>query len=221
MAQHALDERHELAATLRTVGPGAPTLCEGWTTSELAAHLLLRERSLTDMAGRLPVQRFRDRAEKHLRDVIAAQPYRQIVDEFERGASWPAPAAVWSLPPIREGVNLLEYVVHHEDVRRAGPAEPSVAPRLLPVARQVAVWSRLKFAASLTLRAVPVGAELVWPAHGTVVTRRAKHGYPTVTVTGEPVELALVAFGRQRAARVDYDGAPGAVEQLRTAHIAM
>ena len=28
-----------------------------------------------------------------------------------------------------------------------------------------------------------------------------------VTVTGEPLELALLAFGRQRVAQVDYDGA--------------
>lgn len=217
MAQHALDERHELAATLRSAGPAAPTLCEGWTTSELAAHLLLRERSLTEMAGRLPVQSFRDRAEKGMADLIARTPYPQIVDEFDRGPAWPSPAVVWSLPPIREAINLLEYLIHHEDVRRAAS---SWQPRRLPIDRQVAVWSRLRFLAAMTLRTVPVGVELVWPAHGKIVTRRAKHGYPVVTVTGEPAEHAMLAFGRQRAARVDYDGTPAAVEQLRDARLA-
>ena len=37
------DERAALAAALRAAGPGAPTLCEGWTTRDLAAHLWLRE----------------------------------------------------------------------------------------------------------------------------------------------------------------------------------
>src|SRR5262249_60545235 len=33
-----------LCDTLERVGPAAPTLCEGWTTADLAAHLVVRER---------------------------------------------------------------------------------------------------------------------------------------------------------------------------------
>lgn len=36
-------ERYALAATFREVGPGAPTLCAGWRSEDLLAHLVLRE----------------------------------------------------------------------------------------------------------------------------------------------------------------------------------
>ena len=36
-------ERHALAATFREVGPGAPTLCEGWRSEDLLAHAVIRE----------------------------------------------------------------------------------------------------------------------------------------------------------------------------------
>ena len=37
-------ERHALCDLLIEVGPDAPTLCEGWSTFDLAAHLVVRER---------------------------------------------------------------------------------------------------------------------------------------------------------------------------------
>ena len=40
----AARERAALVATLHEVGPDAPTLCGDWTTRDLAAHLILRER---------------------------------------------------------------------------------------------------------------------------------------------------------------------------------
>jgi hypothetical protein len=40
-----------------------------------------------------------------------------------------------------------------------------------------------------------------------------------VTVGGEPVELALVAFGRQRVAQVDYDGSAADVATVSGAKI--
>ena len=32
-------ERQQLADLMASVGPDAPTLCEGWTVRDLAAHL--------------------------------------------------------------------------------------------------------------------------------------------------------------------------------------
>ena len=43
---HARGERTALCDLLDRLGPEAPTLCTGWTTYDLAAHLALRERSL-------------------------------------------------------------------------------------------------------------------------------------------------------------------------------
>nr|BFF25281.1 hypothetical protein GCM10025732_32460 [Glycomyces mayteni] len=36
-------ERRDLCELLAEVGPDAPTMCEGWTALDLAAHLVLRE----------------------------------------------------------------------------------------------------------------------------------------------------------------------------------
>jgi uncharacterized protein (TIGR03085 family) len=44
-------ERASLVETMRSIGPDAPTLCEGWTTRDLAAHLVVRERRLDATPG--------------------------------------------------------------------------------------------------------------------------------------------------------------------------
>ena len=44
-------ERQRLSSTLTRVGPDAPTLCEGWRTRDLAAHIVLRERRPDAIAG--------------------------------------------------------------------------------------------------------------------------------------------------------------------------
>lgn len=214
MSQHAVDERHEFAHTLRVSGPDAPTLCTGWTTAELTAHLVLRERSLVEPAGRLPIARLRVRGVAAHERYLAHRGFHAAVSQFDAGAPRWSPFA---LPPARAG-NLLEYVVHHEDVRRAGEGWQ---PRSLPIARQQAIWWWLQRVARFTMRRAPVGVELVWPSDGSATARRSRDGRPVVTVTGDPVELALVAFGRQRVARVDYDGDPADVTALAEARISV
>ncbi len=48
---YSREERRALCALLDETGPDAPTLCEGWTTGDLAAHLVLRERRPDAAAG--------------------------------------------------------------------------------------------------------------------------------------------------------------------------
>jgi uncharacterized protein (TIGR03085 family) len=213
MEHHALDERHELSQALLNAGPDAPTLCGDWTAAVLAAHLVQRERSLVEAAGRLPVGSLRRRADDALHELAERTPYDQLVAEVDSG---PPRYSPWAFAPLREAVNLLEYVIHHEDVRRA---VPGAGPRAMPIARQRAIWARLRLSAPFTMRAVPVGVRLLWPGRGEILTRRAKHGFPVVAVQGEPVELALVAFGRQRVAQVDYDGSPVDVAKVSGAKI--
>ena len=43
MTSHSAAEREALADALASAGPDAPTLCEGWTAHDLAAHLIARE----------------------------------------------------------------------------------------------------------------------------------------------------------------------------------
>ena len=40
---YARAERTALCDLFLEVGPDAPTLCEGWTTKDLAGHLVIRE----------------------------------------------------------------------------------------------------------------------------------------------------------------------------------
>lgn len=210
MPGHALQERVEFAETLRNTDPAAPTLCGEWSAAQLAAHLVLRERSAVEALGRVPSQRAHAVAQRALDAFVARTPYRDIVAAFADGPPIWSPFA---LPPVREAVNLLEYLIHHEDVRRAAAGW---VPRVLPNQRQDAVWSRLRWGARLTLRAMPVPVRLVWPDHAEVTVGGSE---PTVTVTGEPQELALVAFGRQQVARVEYDGPDDAVQRVRGADI--
>ncbi len=215
MHPHALDERHELCQTLRRTPPDSATLCGDWTAAQLTAHMVQRERSLTEALGRLPVDGFRARAEARLADIVAADPYTELVDSLDAG---PPRFSPWALPVMREAVNLLEYAIHHEDVRRVGP---EYSPRPISVARQRAIWQRLHLSAPLTMRNVPVGVTLIWPGHSQLSTRRAKRGGASVIVSGDPLELALVTFGRQRVARVDYGGAPADVRAVSGAQIAI
>nr|BFE88977.1 hypothetical protein GCM10020093_115780 [Planobispora longispora] len=48
---YARAERAALSDLFARLGPDAPTLCEGWTTFDLAAHLVLRERRLDAAPG--------------------------------------------------------------------------------------------------------------------------------------------------------------------------
>jgi len=62
------NERAELCDLFQQVGPDAPTLCEGWNTRDLLAHMLVRERR-PDAAIAIVVPFFREHAT--LRSVIA------------------------------------------------------------------------------------------------------------------------------------------------------
>ena len=57
---YSREERLALCALLDETGPDAPTLCEGWTTGDLAAHLVLRERRPDAAAGVWPAARWPD-----------------------------------------------------------------------------------------------------------------------------------------------------------------
>lgn len=193
-------ERHALAATFRAVGPGAPTLCEGWRSENLLTHLVVREArpwvALLDGASR-PEPGAEPRQAEIADAASTPGGYRALVEEL---------VASDGLRPTRrlgDAVNLVEFVVHHEDLRRAG--DRPQPPRRLPAAMQAAVWARLRPMARMAVRRSPVGVVLVSSTGPRAVVRR---GPDSVALVGGPVELALYLLGRQDQAEVEVLGTP-------------
>jgi uncharacterized protein (TIGR03085 family) len=210
MSTHAQRERLLLADLLENSGPDAPTLCEGWQTRDLAAHVVVRERR-GDAAAGLVIPRLADRLERVRRE-YAAKPYEELIQLIRTG---PPRMSPFSLKQFDEAANSVEFYVHAEDIRRA---IPEWTPRTIDPVFADALWSRLERAARLVGRRSPVGLVLRRPNGQTAVAHK---GSPVVTVTGEPAELTLFAFGRQTAASVDAEGDKDAIAKVHAAKLGM
>lgn len=207
------DERLALAALLDESGPEAATLCAGWLTRDLAAHLVMRERRPDAAAGVMggPVAPYTARVQRRY---LKRHSYSELVALFRDG---PPRMSLFALPGADEQANTVEYFVHHEDVRRA---QPGWQPREISDALSEALWRRAK-SARFFLRKAPVGVELArddraaddgGAARYRVTVRNAT---PTVTVIGPPAELTLWATGRTSAAHVRFDGTGEAIAALK------
>ncbi|MFE2632679.1 TIGR03085 family metal-binding protein, partial [Streptomyces sp. NPDC059374] len=195
MSTFAQRERLLLADLLEAEGPEAPTLCEGWRTRDLAAHVVVRERR-PDAAAAMLIKQLGPRLDKAMEE-FAAKPYEELIQLIRTG---PPRFSPFQLKQIDEASNTIEFYVHTEDVRRA---QPDWTPRELDPVFQDALWSRLERAARLMGRGAPTGLVLRRPDGQTVVAHR---GTPVVTVTGYPAQLLLFAYGRHSAAKVELDG---------------
>lgn len=200
---YARSERAALATALREAGPDAPTLCAGWTARDLAAHLVARERRADSGPGLL-LRPFSGWTEKVRRE-YARRDFTELVRLVETGPPLLSPFA---LPGADAAANLTEHLVHCEDVRRA---RPGWAPRELPAGEQDALWALLRTRGRMFFRRSRVGVVLATPdgRRATVLDRS-----PAVTLTGEPAELVLYAFGRTDHARVSLDGDPEAIRSF-------
>jgi uncharacterized protein (TIGR03085 family) len=209
MTDYARRERGQLADLLLQKGPDAPTLCTGWTTRDLAAHLVIRERR-PDASLAMLIPPLAGHGE-HVRKVKAAEPYERVVAEVRNPPLW-SPV---SNPVTDEMANALEFFIHHEDVRRGAPGWE---PRVLDTGQQKAIWNAVKLTARFGLRRLHMPVLLRAPGFGEV---RVGGDVPQATLTAEPSELALFVSGRQRAARVDIEAPAETAEALRTAKLSM
>ncbi len=205
--------REVLAETLLAAGPGAPTLCAGWRTQELAAHLYLREHSAKVGVG-LVIKPWNKVSEKATAKLAAAastpESFAELVEKFRSG---PPKLSPFALRAVDHSANLVEFFVHTEDIRRA---TDRWAPRALDPGYSNALWAELVKRAAILYRSVDLGVVLVNPEGPRHVAKRAP---VSVAIIGEPGELLMHANGRTGQALVSFEGQADAVALLRTAPI--
>lgn len=209
MSRFAQSERSALCDTLLQLGPDQPTLCAGWQTRDLAAHLLVRERRPDAAAAALipALAGHRDR----VTDSAAKMDWTELVRAIRSG---PPPWTIFAIPVVDEMANLAEFFVHHEDARRA---QNGFTARDLGSDMQRALWVALMRVRRLLLRNVPVGVLADADEFGTRPLRAAPNGRGQVVVKGAPAEMLLYVFGRCDAAAVTLDGSPEDLRAFRSA----
>jgi uncharacterized protein (TIGR03085 family) len=185
-------ERRELCDLLVELGPDAPTRCAGWTTLDLAAHLVLREHFKRWTDERMSIEK--------------AKGLPVLIDRLRGGP----PLVPWRLPGIRMLLNGIEYFIHHEDVRRAnGRGRRTDRPDLEPLA-----WRMTGFVGWRVARRIrPHGLDLRRPQGG----HRHFGSAGGAVLSGEPTELLLYLSGRREGAQVSLDGNAHAMAALRQA----
>jgi uncharacterized protein (TIGR03085 family) len=189
-------ERTALADLMTELGPAAPTCCEGWTTAHLAAHVVVRDTRPDAMAGYAaegaglggPLVAWAHRAEDRLR---TSTPYADVVARVRSGPPAWYPTA-WG--PVERAINVTEFAVHHEDVRRA---QPDWTVRTLSTEDQDAIW-----AASTLYARRGAGRRGVVLRRSDVPGQERRLGAEGRTVEGEPLELLLWCAGRRDVAQV-------------------
>ena len=198
----AQQERQTLCDLLVEVGPEAPTLCTGWVTADLAAHLVVRERRPDSGPGLVwpPLAGHTDKVRRSVRD---RTPWEGLVATVRRGPPF-------LLRPFDGAMNTVEFFIHVEDVRRA---QADWEPRPLSPEMADALWTRLGPGGM----AKKVAATIVFASPG----RPEKEGGTgqRVVLTGDPGELTMFGAGRQGATRVEITGDADLAAQLRTASL--
>ena len=191
-------DRLGLCDLLDELGPDAPTLCEGWSTRDLAAHLVARDRGPTACPGWSSTGSTGGPSGSG-----SERPSARTRSWSPRLRAGPPSWSPLALPRFDRLGNTHEFFVHFEDVRRA---ETGWTARALDDdGRGRSVEGRS--AGSVAGRSRP--RRSASSCNGRTARSSApRAATPTVTITGPPGELLLYAFGREDHALVDLDGAP-------------
>jgi uncharacterized protein (TIGR03085 family) len=195
-------ERGFLCDLFVDVGPDAPTLCQGWTTLDLAAHLVVRERRPDSGPGLVwpPLAGHTDKVRRSVRD---RTPWEELVATVRRGPPF-------LLRPFDGPMNTVEFFIHVEDVRRA---QPDWEARPLSPDMADALWSRV--GPGGMAKKISATVELTAPGRES----KTSGSGPLVVVEGDPGEQTMFAAGRQGGARVGITGDAELVRRLRTASL--
>lgn len=199
----ARTERTALCDLALVLGEDAPTLCGDWTTKDLVAHLLVRERSPIGAVGIAvrPLAGLTDRAMAR----ASRSDFGVMVERLRSPGLTP-----YALPPVEKAFNTLEYFVHHEDLRRA---QPDWTARTMSRHDESLLWSAAKVAGIGLVRPAGVPVRITRSDREAAATLR--RGSDPVVATGLPSELALFLYGRPSVG-VELTGPPDRVEALRS-----
>jgi uncharacterized protein (TIGR03085 family) len=198
-------EHEALADTLLAAGPSAPTLVEGWTTADLAAHLASLEVAggIPLFLGRQAITRVYPRPTKGSRRLAARGQERALAKGYDRCvARLRKPHRL----PMRLGgapVAIFEVCTHHQDVLRADPALPArPAPDELATCLPWLLAFHAKRLDGIHLEVETDAGQ--WSAG---------EGTP-VAVRGDVAEVVLWLAGRAAHASVEVDADPAVLDRL-------
>jgi uncharacterized protein (TIGR03085 family) len=196
----AQQERATLCDLLVEYGPDAPTLCAGWRTTDLAAHLVVRERRPDSGPGIVwpPLAGYTDSVRRAVRD---RTPWELLVETVRRG-----PPLL--LRPFDGPMNTVEFFIHAEDVRRA---QEGWEPRTISPELGDALWARV--GPGGMAKKVPATIVITSPGR----SDKERGTGPRLILAGDPGELVMFGAGRQRSARVEISGDASLADQLRDA----
>jgi uncharacterized protein (TIGR03085 family) len=202
----AAQERAQLCALAEHVGPEAPTLCGGWTVKQLVVHLVLREGSPAAVGIVVkPLSGLLDRASRRR----GREDFDSLLRRLRSGPPVYSPMAI---PKVDAVLNLVEFFVHHEDIRRA---QPNWQPRSLAPGIENALWKALRHAGRGPVAGTGVGVVVERP--DTEERVRLKRAEREVVVRGLPSEATLYLYGRKAQSRVELHGEPDDVAMLAEA----
>jgi len=187
-------ERLALCELLIELGPDAPTLCEGWRSADLAAHVYVRDHRPDAMPGMslkpALLTRWTQRAQDGARDRLA---WDELVSRVRSGP----PRLTRSLDP---SINTLELFVHHEDLRRA---QPGWEPRPLTPADEAELWRYMGWLKRRpsAKKTSPGAVATDWLQPDGLPPAQAK-AHIGSNLKGPVGEMALWLMGRRAVARV-------------------
>ena len=198
----AQQERNTLCDLFVERGPDALTLCEGWSTADLAAHLVARERRPDSGPGLVwpPLADYTDKVRRAVRE---RTPWEKLIEKVRSGPPM-------LLRPFDGPMNTVEFFIHVEDVRRA---QGGWEPRAISAELADALWARVGPGGM----AKKVPATIVITSPGRADKERGTG--PRLTVAGDPGELTMFGAGRQGGARVEISGDADLIAQLRSASL--
>lgn len=199
-------ERAALSDLFIETGPDAPTLCGDWTTRDLAAHLVMRERRPDGAVG-IVFSKAAGYSDK-VQAKIAETDWADLVDTVRSGPPMWSPTKISAIDKL---ANTAEFYVHLEDVRRAGD---DWEPRELDPELEQALTSVLARMAKPLTKSSSVGIVLE-PIDGDPIV--AKDADPSVTVRGPIGELVLFVYGRQAHSRVELFGDDESIAAVQAA----